>query len=101
MKKTFLILSLTLGTAAPAMADLALATTKNCMGCHAVERRVLGPSYKEIATRYKGDSGASAALAIKIREGGKGVWGPIAMPANRQVSEADAKKLAEWVLSTR
>ncbi|MDQ7957905.1 MAG: c-type cytochrome [Pseudomonadota bacterium] len=85
----------------PAAADLALATSKNCMSCHAVDRKVLGPSFKDIAAKYKDNKGAADVLATKIIKGSAGVWGPVPMPANTQVSEADAKKLAAWVLSTK
>lgn len=101
MKKVLSVALLGLGLAAPAFADLALATSKNCMSCHAVERKVLGPSFKDVATKYKDDKGAVDTLANKIRKGGSGVWGPVPMPANNQVSEADAKKLAGWILSTK
>ena len=101
MKKVLSVALLGLGLAAPAFADLALATSKNCMSCHAVERKVLGPSFKDVAAKYKDDKGAVDTLANKIRKGGAGVWGPVPMPANNQVSEADAKKLAAWVLSTK
>lgn len=104
MKRVFLPAVLGLGLtvlAAPAFADLALATSKNCMSCHAVERKVLGPSFKDVAAKYKDDKGAADTLANKIMKGGSGVWGPVPMPANNQVSEADAKKLAAWVLSTK
>jgi cytochrome c len=103
MKKALLLSVSSLGLALaafPASADLALAMSKNCMSCHAVERKVLGPSFKDVAAKYKGDKGAADALATKIMKGGSGVWGPLAMPANNQVSEADAKKLAAWVLAT-
>lgn len=95
-----LLLSLA-GIATPAAADLALATSKNCMSCHAVDRKVLGPSFKDVAAKYKDNKGAVDLLATKIVKGGSGVWGPVPMPANTQVSEADAKKLAAWVLSTK
>ncbi|SCX68757.1 c-type cytochrome [Variovorax sp. EL159] len=101
MKRVLLLVALGLGVAAPAFADLALATSKNCMSCHAVERKVLGPSFKDVAAKYKDDKGAVDTLAAKIMKGGSGVWGPVPMPANNQVSEADAKKLAAWVLSTK
>jgi len=101
MKKVLSAALLSLGLAAPAFADLALATSKNCMSCHAVERKVLGPSFKDVAAKYKDDKGAVDTLANKIRKGGSGVWGPVPMPANNQVSEADAKKLAGWILSTK
>ena len=101
MKRAFVLVALSLGATAPALADLALATSKNCMSCHAVERKVLGPSFKDVALRYKDDKDAASVLAGKIMKGGKGVWGPVPMPANNQVNEADAKKLAAWVLSTK
>jgi cytochrome c len=101
MKRVLLSVVLGLGVAAPAFADLALATSKNCMSCHAVERKVLGPSFKDVAATYKDDKGAVDTLASKIMKGGSGVWGPVPMPANNQVSEADAKKLAAWVMSTK
>ena len=100
MKRVLFAAALGLGLAAPAFADLALATSKNCMSCHAVDRKVLGPSFKDIATKYKDDKGAVDSLATKIVKGGSGVWGPVPMPANNQVSDADAKKLAAWVLAT-
>ena len=89
------------GTAIADQADLALATSKNCMSCHAVERKVLGPSFKDVAAKYKDDKGAVDMLATKIKKGGSGVWGPVPMPANTQVSDADARKLAAWVLSAK
>ena len=101
MKRALLLVSLTIGATAPALADLALATSKNCMSCHAVERKVLGPSFKDVAAKYKGNQGAADMLASKIMKGGSGVWGAVPMPANNQVSEADAKKLAAWVLATK
>ncbi len=102
MKRCLLLAAvLVTGANAPAFADLALATTKNCMSCHAVERKVLGPSFKDVAAKYRDDKSAADRLAQKIVKGGSGVWGPLSMPANPQVSEADAKKLAAWVLSTK
>ena len=85
--------------AAPALADLALATSKNCMSCHNLDKKVVGPSYKDVAAKYKGDKAASARLVTKIMEGGGGVWGVVKMPANPQANEAEAKKLATWVLN--
>ncbi|RZL98666.1 MAG: c-type cytochrome [Variovorax sp.] len=100
MKKAFVLAAGLCGILAPAWADLALARSKNCMSCHAVERKVLGPAFKDVAARYKGQAGAADMLAAKIRKGGAGVWGPVPMPANNQVSEAEAKALATWVLAT-
>ena len=83
----------------PAWADLALATSKNCMACHATDKKLVGPAFRDVATKYAGDKTAVDKLATKIQKGGAGVWGPVPMPANTQVSDADAKKLAAWVLS--
>ena len=87
--------------AAPAFADAALATSKNCMACHAVDKKLVGPSYKEVATKYAADKGAADKLAAKIVKGGAGVWGAVPMPANAQVSDAEAKTLAAWVLAMK
>ena len=84
-----------------AFADLALATSKNCMACHATDRKLVGPSFKDVATKYVGDKTAAENLASKIQKGGAGVWGPVPMPSNTQVSDAEAKKLTAWVLSTK
>ena len=98
-KRTLYILASAAVIATPAMADQALANSKNCMACHAVERKLVGPSYKDIAKKYANQKDAAEQLAGKIVKGGSGVWGAIPMPANPQVSEADAKKLTAWVLS--
>ena len=87
--------------AAPAWADLALAQKKNCMACHAVDRKIVGPSFKEVAAKYAKDKKAEAMLADKIVKGGKGVWGEMAMPPNANLSPAEAKALAKWVLAAK
>ena len=101
MKKSAFVLALLAAAAAPAFADQALATAKNCMACHAVANKVVGPAYKDVAKKYAGDKTAADKLAAKIVKGGAGVWGAVPMPANPQVSEAEAKKLAAWVLSLK
>ena len=101
MKRALLILATLTAVSAPALADEALAKSKNCMACHAVDKKLVGPAYKEIAKKYAGDAKAADMLAAKIIKGGSGVWGAIPMPANPQVSEADAKKLVGWVLSQK
>ncbi|VWX63515.1 Cytochrome c-551 [Burkholderiales bacterium 8X] len=93
--------ALALGSATSALADLALATSKNCMSCHAVDRKVLGPSFKDVASKYKDDKAAPDKLSAKVIKGGSGVWGPVPMPANTQVSDAEAKKLVAWILATK
>ncbi len=89
---------------APAFADPALATAKNCMACHAVDKKMVGPSYKAVSEKYAADKDAVKMLAEKIQKGstpGKGNWGPVPMPANPQVTEAEATKLAAWVMTVK
>lgn len=81
-------------------ADEALAKAKNCLTCHAADKKVVGPSYKDVAAKYKGQGDAVAKLAAKIKAGGKGAWGEVPMPPNN-VTEDEAKKLATWVLATK
>jgi cytochrome c len=99
LKKALLILATGSVLATPVLADEALARSKNCMACHAVDRKMVGPSYKDISAKYANDTQAAAKLATKIQKGGSGVWGAIPMPANPQVSDDEAKKLAAWTLS--
>lgn len=83
--------------AAPARADEALAKKHNCLACHQVDKKLVGPGYKEIARKYKGQK-AAAQLAEKVKKGGSGVWGPVPMPPNPTVPDADVKKLIDWIL---
>ena len=100
MKKALAVAALGLVVVAgPAFAQADLAKQKNCLACHAVDKKLVGPSYKDVAAKYKNDKNAPAALAKKIREGGVGVWGQVPMPANPQVNEQEAASLAKWVLS--
>jgi cytochrome c len=101
MKRALFALTVLATMSAPALADQALATAKNCMACHAVDKKLVGPSYKDVAAKYSGQKDAADRLAVKIIKGGAGVWGPVPMPANSQVSEAEAKKLAAWVLTQK
>ena len=89
-----------LGVAGQAMADEALAKAKNCMACHAIDKKLVGPAYKDVAAKYKGDAGAVDKLAAKVKAGGKGVWGEIPMPPNN-VTPDEAKKLVTWILSQK
>jgi len=81
----------------PAKADEALAKTHNCLACHTVDKKLVGPSYKEIAKKYKGQN-VAAQLEQKVKKGGQGVWGPVPMPPNAAVPDADIKKLVDWIL---
>lgn len=101
MKRALLILAASTVVAMPALADEALAKSKNCLACHAVDKKLVGPAYKDVAKKYAGDKTAADKLAQKVMKGGSGVWGPVPMPANPQVNEAEAKKLAAWVLSLK
>ena len=72
-----------------------------CSACHAEDKKVIGPSYKEVSAKYKGDAGAVARLSEKVKKGGSGVWGPIPMPPNTQVADADVKKMVELILALK
>ena len=72
-----------------------------CSACHAVDKKVIGPGYQEVAAKYKGDAKAAATLADKVKKGGVGVWGQIPMPPNAQVSDADIKELVAWILTLK
>ena len=85
----------------PALADQALATSKNCMACHAVDKKLVGPAFKDIAKKYAGNKAAVDTLAQKVIKGGSGAWGPVPMPANPQVNDAEAKKLVTWILAQK
>jgi cytochrome c len=86
---------------AGAFAQADLAKSKNCLACHAVDKKLVGPAYKDVAAKYASDKDAVAKLSKKVREGGVGVWGQVPMPANPQVSEAEATSLVKWVLSQK
>ena len=101
MKRALFALLTATTLVAPVLADQALATAKNCMACHAIDKKLVGPAYKEVAAKYAGQKDAVDKLAAKIVKGGSGVWGPVPMPANTQVTEAEAKKLAAWVLTMK
>jgi len=82
----------------PAHANLALAQKNACTACHAVDKKIVGPSYQDVAKKYAGQKGADAALAASIKAGGAGKWGPVPMPPQPALSEADTKTLAAWIL---
>ncbi len=82
-----------------ASADQALAQKSACMSCHQVAKKVVGPSFQDVAKKYKGDAKAADHIVGVIKKGGKGVWGPVPMPPHPQVSDENAKKLADWVLA--
>lgn len=101
MKKIALIAALAAVVAGPAFANADLAQKKNCLACHATDKKLVGPSYKDVAAKYAGQKDAVAKLAEKIQKGGVGAWGQVPMPANPQVNADEAKQLATWVLSVK
>jgi cytochrome c len=80
-------------------ADEALAKKYNCTSCHQLDRKLVGPAYKDVAKKYKGQADALAKLSAKVKKGGSGVWGAIPMPPNAAVPDADIEKLVQWVLA--
>jgi cytochrome c len=84
---------------APAMANLDLAKKSNCMSCHTVDKKLVGPAYKDVAAKYKGQADAVKKLSAKVKAGGKGTWGEILMPPNANVKDADIETLVKWILA--
>lgn len=101
MNKIIPAMLLGLLAASAAQASEELAKAKNCMGCHAMDKKLIGPAYKEVAKKYAGKKGAEDEIVTALRQGAKGEWGPVAMPPNPGLSEADARTLAKWVLSLK
>ena len=101
MKRLLIASLLSVCLVAPAFASKELAQAKNCLACHAIDNKVVGPGLKEIAAKYAGNKTAPAMLATKIMAGGSGVWGAIPMPANPQVKPDEAKQLADWILGLK
>ncbi|MBT9504305.1 MAG: c-type cytochrome [Burkholderiaceae bacterium] len=101
MLKSFVTLSAlaALGASVPAQANLALAQKNACMACHAVDKKLVGPAYADVAKKYAGQADAVAKLSDSIKKGGSGKWGPVPMPAQAALSDADAATLAGWVLA--
>ncbi len=99
MKLMHIALAATVLVSAPAFASKELAQKSACMACHAVDRKMVGPSFQDVAKKYSGQKDADAMLAGSIKKGGSGKWGPVPMPAQAALSDADAKALAVWVLA--
>jgi cytochrome c len=92
-------LSVALLVSSPVFADQALASKNGCMACHGIDKKLVGPSFQDIAKKYAGDASAAAKLSEKIKAGGKGAWGPIPMPPHPQINDGDRLKLATWALA--
>lgn len=101
MKRAALALALTAAATVPAYAQQDLAKKHNCFACHAIDKKLVGPSYKDVAAKYRNDKGAEAKLFDKVKKGGQGVWGQVPMPPNSQVPDGDIKSLVKWVLSQK
>ena len=104
MKRSLMVLTAVaalVSTSAFAQDPAALAKSKNCLACHSVSAKVVGPAYKDVAAKYAGQKGIEDKLVQKVMKGGSGVWGPVPMPANPQVSEAEAHTLVKWVLAQK
>jgi len=103
MKAAITLIAVAAGLAlgGPAQANEALAKASGCLACHTVDKKLIGPSYKEIADKYRGDKGAEANLIKKVKDGGKGNWGDIPMPPNAHVKDPDIKAIVDWVLSIK
>ena len=87
--------------AADASAAEALTKSSGCLACHTVDKKLVGPSYQDIAAKYRGKQGAEADLIMKVKAGGKGIWGDIPMPPNAHVKDADIKTMVQWILSIK
>lgn len=102
MNRTAIVSTLALAVAAlPALANEDLAKKSGCLACHAIDKTVVGPSYKEVAAKYKSDKDAADKLFKKVKEGGTGAWGQVPMPPNATVKDDDIKALVKWVLSQK
>lgn len=101
MNKVLTLVALGALVSGPAFASADLAQKKNCMACHATDKKIVGPSYKDVAAKYAGQKDIVAKLAEKIQKGSSGVWGPVPMPPNAIVNADEAKQLATWVMSIK
>jgi cytochrome c len=104
MKSLTTVLALAAGTAlvaAPAGASEALLKQYNCTACHAIDKKLVGPAYKDVAKKYAGDAGAEQMLFEKVKKGGKGTWGQVPMPPNPQVPDADLHTMIKFILQLK
>lgn len=101
MKRLVFAITAALAFMGTAQANEELAKKNNCTACHKVEGKLVGPAYKEVAAKYKGDKKAEAMLIDKVKKGGMGVWGPIPMPPNTAVKDEDIKTLVKWILDLK
>ena len=95
------VVFLVLLAACPVMASEELAKKHACFACHTVDKKMVGPAYKDVAAKYRGDKAAPAKLAEKVKKGSQGVWGNVPMPPNSNVPDADVNALVKWILSQK
>jgi cytochrome c len=93
--------AVTIAASFPVCASDELAKKHACFACHAVDKKLVGPSYKEVAAKYRNDAGAEAKLADKVKKGSQGIWGQVPMPPNPAVPDADVRTLVKWILSQK
>jgi len=101
MSKSAIFAAIVAIAALPAVANEELAKKNACTACHAVDKKIVGPAFKEVAAKYRNDKTAEAKLVKKVKEGGVGVWGQVPMPPNSTVSDKDIQALVKWVLSLK
>ena len=101
MRKLALLMATAAVAATPALANEELAKKSACTACHAIDKKLVGPAYKDVAAKYKGDAKAEALLVDKVKKGGVGTWGQVPMPPNASVKDEDAKTLVKWILSLK
>ena len=101
MKRLALLLATAAVAATPALANEELAKKSACTACHAVDKKLVGPAYNEVAAKYRGKKDAEKMLIEKVKKGGTGVWGQVPMPPNATVSDADVKTLVKWILAIK
>ncbi|HYP68614.1 MAG TPA: c-type cytochrome [Thiobacillaceae bacterium] len=101
MKSLLVVATAALMASIPAFANQKLAQKNGCLGCHGVDKKIVGPAFMEVAKKYADDKLAPATLFARVKMGGRGVWGDVPMPPNPQVSDADLKQIIAWVLSLK
>jgi len=103
MKRLALVLAAAVAVPAslPAHAQEELAKKHACLACHAIDKKLVGPAYKDVAAKYRGDASAEAKLVDKVKKGSQGTWGQVPMPPNSNVPDADVRALVKWILSQK
>jgi cytochrome c len=101
MKSLTLLLTTVAIAATPAFASEELAKKNACTACHAIDKKLVGPAYRDVAKKYKGDAKAEAMLVEKVKKGGVGTWGQVPMPPNASVKDEDVKTLVKWILAIK